>query len=143
MGRQTNPLSFPYLSCLLILFISASIPFNPRLSLSICISYIIVLISLHTQIGPTFPVLPPSLLSLISPKTLQFLNAWTPSCPPFHPTFIVLCVIFSPSPIHFEFSPFFANSLQSHYLSPSIVLVVDYVIRAEDMSFLLTRSSAQ
>lgn len=76
-------------------------------------------------------------------KSFNFWNLWPPSCLAFHPHFIVLCVIVSPSPIHFEVSPFFANTLQSHYLSPSIVLVVDYVIRAEDMSFLPTRSSAQ
>lgn len=39
--------------------------------------------------------------------------------------------------------PFFFNTLLSHYLTPSIVVVVDYAIGAEDTSFLSTRFSAQ
>lgn len=128
-----------------------SLPPFPSILVCLCQSVFPTLLSLFPSIRisnpPNLPHLPRTsaifTLTHLSKNLPIFLNPWTPSCPPFHPTLIVLCVIFSPSPIHFEFSPFFANSLQSHYLSPSIVLVVDYVIRAEDMSFLPTRSSAQ
>lgn len=40
-------------------------------------------------------------------------------------------------------SPFFSNTLLSHYPSPSIVVVVDFMIRAETMSFRSTHFNAQ
>lgn len=81
----------------------------------------------------------PSLKPSLSIPALALLLQFTPSLLPF------LCLsstLHHPSISCFSL-PFFPNTLLSHYLSPSIVVVVDYVIRAEDMSFLSTRFSAQ
>lgn len=126
-------------------FISASISFNPTLSLSLSFSPLIpcpfllsLLLSFPLYICPSLSI-PPSIFSLLkrSLPSLFFCTSF-PLC------FYFFCVTLPPSPFISCFSlAFFPNTLLSHYLSPSIVVVVDYVIRAEDMSFLSTRFSAQ
>lgn len=79
-----------------------------------------------------------------NPSLLKHLLPSLVCCTSFPLCFYFFCVTLPPSPFISCFSlAFFPNTLLSHYLSPSIVVVVDYVIRAEDMSFLSTRFSAQ
>lgn len=138
-------------------FISASISFNPTLSLSLgfspslpCPFLLSLLFSFPLQSVPLCLYLHPSFFLAHLFRNLAFFgflkkkNPCPSSFSVLHSLSASFCVIRSPSSIHFMFSPpFFPNPLLSHYLSPSIVVVVDYVIRAEDMSFLSTRFNAQ
>lgn len=143
-GDQTNPLSFPCPSSLLVL---SSLP--PFLSIPLCLCHLPF--SFFTSFIPSLNLS----LSVHISIHLSF-SFSTISSEPFHslPSLLLqftslllqfFVVIPSLSSIHFMFFslPFFPVTLLSPSLSPSIVVVVDFAIRAEDMSFLSTRFGAQ
>lgn len=148
-GDQTNRQSFSMSILPSRSFISASISFNPPLSLSLsfspsipCPFLLSLLLSFPLYICPSLSI-PPSIF-FSNPSLLKHLLPSLVCCTSFPLCFYFFCVTLPPSPFISCFSlAFFPNTLLSHYLSPSIVVVVDYVIRAEDMSFLSTRFSAQ
>lgn len=122
MGHQTNPLSFPYSSCLLILFYLCLHSFQSfPASVNLYFLHYCPYFHPYAFLTPNLPHL--SHTSIIFTLTHLSKNLFIFYIPGLHLvllftlTFIVLCVIFSPSPIHFEFSPFFANTLQSLSLS--------------------------
>lgn len=145
-GDQTNLPSFPCSSFLLVL--SSVLQFLQSHSLSLFSVFLHHSLALSPRLYP-----PPICPSLSTSPSIFFLNHLFQNlfCNPTLPLFLY----FTRSPLRFVSSsphhpfiscflpPFFANPLLSHYLSPSIVVVVDYVIRAEDMSFLSTRFNAQ
>lgn len=126
--RSNHHSSFPKPSSLLILSSCASISFNPTRSLSL--PFLHHSLALFSSLSPSRHN-PPSIFYLaISSETT-----------PLNPSFAIVLSLYIIHSFHVHPSPL--SSLTPFHLSPSIVVVVDYEIRAEDMSFLATRFSAQ